>query len=344
METAGAIIIAILALAALIVVHEAGHFAVARLFGMRVKRFSIGFAKPLIEWKPKGSDTVYSIGALPLGGFVQIDGLSPVDEVDPEDRRSYANQPAYARLAMIVAGPAANFLAAVIVFIVLFNVGMPVPVTTPTVGAVIEGRPAAEAELREGDLLLTIDGVSVATWDDMARELRSHPGETITIGLRRGEQAEELTITPEPGSGIIGISPATTLERTGPLQSVGAGFARAGLSTAGMGVMIWRMITGSQSTDGVAGPVGIVGIIFDAWQRGWRDFFALIAQLSLSLCLFNFLPIPALDGGRVVFLAIEAISRRRVNRKIEGYVHAAGFILVIGLVLLVTYRDVLRML
>lgn len=344
METAGAIIIAILALAALIVIHEAGHFAVARLFGMRVKRFSIGFSKPLVEWKPRGSETIYSIGALPLGGFVQVDGLSPVDEVDPDDPHSYANQPAYARLAMIVAGPAANFLAAVGLFVILFNFGMPVPLTTPTIGAVIEGRPAAEAGLLEGDVIVRIDGVAVATWDEMARELRSHQGETITLLVRRGENEQDLQVTPESGSGIIGVAPGTALEHRGPLESVGAGFAQAGRATAGMGVMIGRMFTGSQSTDGVAGPVGIVGIIIDAWQRGWRDFFALIAQLSLSLCLFNFLPIPALDGGRVVFLGIEAISRRRVNRTIEGYVHAAGFVLVIGLVLLVTYRDVLNLL
>jgi regulator of sigma E protease len=344
MQTAGPLIIGVLAVALLILIHEIGHFAVARLFGMRVKRFSIGFFKPLIEWRPRGGETVYSIGAVPLGGYVAIDGLGPEDEVDPEDRRSYANQPAVARLAMIVAGPLANFLAAAVVYVVLFNVGFPAPVSTPHVGGVADGRPARAAGLRPGDLITTVAGEPVETWNEMAREVRRHRGTQIPLDVRRGAETVRLLVTPDPRSGIIGVTPATRLERTRPLESVGAGIATAALSTAGMALLIWHMATGERSTEDVSGPVGIVQIIIDAWREGWRAILALVAQLSISLCIFNFLPIPALDGGRVVFLAIEAVSRRRVNRTVEGYVHAAGFLLLIGLLLLVTYRDILKML
>lgn len=344
MENAGAIIVAILALAALIVIHELGHFLAARLFNMRVKRFSVGFFKPLVEWKPRGSETTYAIGALPLGGYVQVDGLNPAEEVDPDDRRSYANQPGYARLAMIVAGPAANFLSAALVFIVLLNVGLPVPQSTAEIGRTLEGRPAAQSGLRPGDKILSVGDQPVESWHDMANEIRQHPGEDTAVEIERDGETLELTVRPDADSGLIGITPSTQMVRTGPIESVGQGFALAGAHVADLTMMLGRMISGRSSTENVAGPVGIVGFIVEAWHQGWRAFLALLAQLSLSLFLLNFLPIPALDGGRVIFLAVETITRRPVNRKIEGYIHAVGFVLVLGLVLLVTFRDVLHLL
>jgi regulator of sigma E protease len=340
-----AIIVGILCLALLIVIHELGHFVVARLFGMRVLRFSVGFFKPLIEWKPHGSETTYSIGAVPLGGFVQIDGLSPLDEVDPDDRRSYANQPAYAKLAMIVAGPAANFLTAVVLFAVLFAVGMDVPTNQPIIGTADPELPAHAAGLEPGDRLLTIGGTEIETWVEMQQAIQQNKGKATVVSYRRGEEVAEITLTPDPTRGIIGITPQTQLsEPLGPVEAMGQAFVLSGATIGGMASGIWHMITGQHTTAGVAGPVGIIGLIVAALERGWRAFSWLLAQLSLSLCLFNFLPIPALDGGRVTFLAVEAITRRRVNRKIEGYVHAVGLFLVLGLVLLVTFRDVLHML
>jgi regulator of sigma E protease len=340
-----AILVSILCLAVLIVIHEAGHFAAARLFKMRVKRFSIGFFKPLVEWKPRGSETTYALGAVPLGGYVQIDGLGPVDEIDPADKRSYANQPMIAKLSMVMAGPVANFLTAVILFAILYAAGMVVPVDEPVVGSVKPRMVAAVAGLREGDRLRTIAGKAVATWDEMAQEIQRNRGKAVGVVLERGEEVIELTLTPEPGSGLIGIGPATRIaEPLGPLDAVGQAFVLAGATTAAMAVGIWRMVTGQRTTAGVTGPVGIVQMIRDAFEQGWRAFFWLMAQLSISLCLFNFLPIPALDGGRVTFLAVEAVSRRRVNRTVEGYVHAVGLLLVLGLILLVTFRDVLHLL
>lgn len=339
------ILVGIVCLAALIVVHEAGHFGAARLFGMRVTRFSIGFFKPLIEWKPKNGETTYSLGAVPLGGYVQVDGLSPIDEVDPEDKRSYANQPLYAKLTMIAAGPAANFLSAVLFFAILYVAGMELPVDEPLIGAVEPGRVAEKSGLRPGDRLLTIDGHPVKTWGEMAREIQGNRGKSIVVEYRRDNTMNELTLTPEPTRGLIGIGPATRLDDPlGPVEAVGEAFALAGTTTAGMAVGIWSMITGQRTTAGVSGPVGIIQMLVNAIRAGWRSFLWLLAQLSLSLCLFNFLPIPALDGGRIVFLGFEAIARRRANRKVEGYVHAVGLLLVLGLILLVTFRDVLQML
>ena len=340
-----ATLVGILFLAALIVIHEAGHFLVARAFGMRVKKFSIGFMKPIFEWTPRGSETTYSIGALPLGGYVQVDGLSPVDDVDPDDRANYANQPIYAKLAMIVAGPIANFLTAVILFTALFAAGMPVPTEEPFVGRVIEGRVAHEAGLRQGDLILSIGGEPVQGWSDIPEKIQGNRGKATVVRIRRGEEEQDVTLTPDPTSGRIGIAQATRPgEPMNVFSALGRGFTYSAVMTAGLAVMVGRMVTGQRGTEGVAGPVGIVGLLANSLQEGWRSLFSLMAQLSISLCLFNFLPIPALDGGRVTFLAIEGITRRRVSRKIEGYVHAVGLILVLGLVLLVTFRDVLNLL
>ena len=337
------IFVGILCLAALIVIHEAGHFVVARLFGMRVIRFSIGFLKPLVQWRPRGSETTYSIGALPLGGYVQIDGLSPTDEVDPDDRASYANQPAYAKLAMIVAGPLANFLTAVLLFALLFAAGMDRPVDEPLIGALSPGKPAETAGLQPGDRLLAIGDVRVTTWGEMARQIQSHRGETVPLTVRRGDQELRIEVTPDPETGLIGVSPATRrTEPLPPVEALGQAFVTSAVITAGMAVGIWHMVTGRRTTAGVAGPVGIADMLGIAVQMGWRSLFQRLAELSLSLFLFNFLPIPALDGGRITFLVAEAVTRRRINRTVEGYVHAVGLILVLGLLLLVTFRDVLH--
>jgi len=334
-------IVGILGIAALIVIHELGHFVVARLFRMRVKRFSIGFFKPLLEWKPKGSETTYSIGALPLGGYVQIDGLGPTDPVEPGDRGSYANQPAYAKLAMVVAGPAANFVAAVAIFYVLLLAGLPVPNEQPVLGGVVAGLPAARAGLREGDRIVAVDGDEIDTWNALAGRVHASPGKAISIRYRRGRVEREVELVPEQQGriGIIGIEPSTALVRAGPVEAAGRAFAAAGLSTASVAITVYQLATGRVSTDAVAGPIGIVQISVRQLEAGWRSYLSFVAQLSLSLCLLNFLPIPALDGGRVTFMLFEVIARRRANRTIEGYVHAVGFLVILALLGLIVLRE-----
>ncbi len=335
------ILIGILLLAGLIVVHEAGHFIVARLFGMRVKRFSIGFFKPLFEWKPRGSETTYSLGILPLGGYVQVDGLSPVDEVDPDDRRSYANQPIYAKLGMIIAGPAANFLTAVVLFAILYMAGMQVPLDEPLIGSTASGMVAEEAGLQEGDRLLSIGGESITTWREMAEQIQRNRGKAVVVEYQRGETVSELNLTPDANSGRIGINQATRMaDPLGLVDATSQSFILSAGITAGIAISVWHILTLQRTSADVHGPVEIVKLIGSSVRTGWRALTWLLAQLSLSLCLLNFLPIPALDGGRVMFLAVESITRRKINRTVEGYIHAAGFLLLIGLVLLVTFRDI----
>lgn len=331
----------VLGIAALILIHEAGHFLVARAFNMRVKRFSLGFFKPIVEWKPKGSETTYAIGSVPLGGYVQVDGLSPADEVDPEDKRSYANQPAYARFLMVLAGPAANFFAAVIFFYVLFIAGIPVAVDTPEIGQVTPGEPAAAAGIEPGDLVLGVDDDEVSTWDEMAAHIHGSPGKALRLRLRRGGEERVVEVTPadQGGLGLVGITPATRLETRGPGEAVGGAFLLAAASSAGMLVGLWRIASCQSSSASVAGPVGIVQMSAGWFRAGWRSYMMFLAQISLSLFLFNFLPLPALDGGRMTFLVAELVTRRRVGRVFEGYVHFAGFVLLVGLLLLITLRD-----
>jgi len=334
-------VVGIVGIAALIFIHEAGHFLVARAFGMRVKRFSLGFFKPIVEWKPKGGETTYCIGSVPLGGYVQVDGLSPADEVEEGDRGSYANQPAYAKIAMVLAGPAANFFTAVILFAVLFMAGIPVANDSTVIGAVSAGQPAEAAGIETGDRVLAIDGDEVSTWDQMAERIHKSPGKALALRIRRGEQEREMSVTPgdHDGTGLIGIAPSTDLEQRGPAEAVGAAFILAGGTSLGMLAALWRMVSCQSSTAGVAGPVGIVRMSADWLRAGWRAYLMFMSQISLSLFLFNFLPLPALDGGRMVFLFAEVITRRRVSRNIEGYVHAVGLILLLALLAVITLRD-----
>ncbi len=340
-------LVGILGIAALIVIHEAGHFFVARAFGMRVRRFSLGFFKPLVEWKPKGSETTYAIGSVPLGGYVQVDGLSPADEVDPDDRRSYANQPAYARFLMILAGPVSNFLAAVFFFFVLFLAGFPAPAETTEIGSVTSSGPADAAGIEPGDRVLSVDGEAVATWAEMAAHIHGSPGKALGLRIRRGEAEREVTVTPEDhgGLGLIGIAPSNTvLPPKGLVEAAGGALLLAAGSSVGMLVGLWRITSCQSSAASVAGPVGIVQMSADWVRAGWRAYLLFLAQISLSLFLFNFLPLPALDGGRMTFLVAELVTRRRAGRVLEGYVHFAGFVLLVGLLLLITVRDCGRLL
>lgn len=361
-------IVGALALALLMVVHEGGHFFMARAFGMRVTKFSIGFGPTFFKIVPKDGyywftsaagrvqlrmwkhdperhgPTIYQVGMIPFLAYVQIAGMNPLEEVDDTDKGSYVNASVLGRILTIFAGPLANYLFASVLFFGSFFFGGRQELASEVV--VLDGRPAAAATMKSGDKVVEIDGVAVSTWDKMAENISRHPGQKITVIVERGGQRLPLTVTPdnENGKGKIGVttnaiphrvpvSPreATKLAVTEPARVV---------VTSLVGIGQWA--TGKAQGE-LSGPARIVKETAKAAKSGWVDLLELLGVLSAYLAAFNLLPIPALDGARLMFLGYEATTRRRPNARVEANVHAIGLVMMIGLMLYVTFVNDLRL-
>lgn len=347
MTQALAIAAAILAVSLLIVVHEAGHFLAARRFGMRVERFSVGFGPVLLSFRRGGTE--FAISALPLGGYVKIAGMGPGEAEDRTDRGLFSNQAAWRRFLVILAGPAMNYVTAILIaWALLASVGLRTPDPGTALGAPVPGMPAEAAGLRPGDRVVAVAGKPVATWEALVEELQRHPGEEIVLEVVRGEGAGAarlaLPITPveDGGVGRIGVERGSSLVRVGAGTAALEAFRRTNAAAAGQLAAFGSLFTKKQR---VEGPVGIARQLVQGARAGLEPFLGLVWIISIVLAILNLLPVPALDGGRLVFLGYEIVARRRVNEKVESYVHLAGFLLLLGLILAVTiFGDLPRLL
>jgi regulator of sigma E protease len=335
------IVLAIVALGLLIVLHEGGHFVVARLCGMRVERFSIGFGPTLIGFKWR--ETTFQIAPIPLGGFVQITGLNPNEEFDRNDPNVYPNRPRWMRLCTIVAGPAANYLTAVVLmFVVLVGYGL--PSKTQRIIEPKPGKPAAAAGLMANDVLVSANGHPVSADSPISDVIRAGAGAPVAVEVLRNGKTMTFSVKPElkeSGAYQIGIEIGPIDQRT-PV-SVPTAIKEAVVSpyytSVGILVSLTDMIRGRVQAD-LEGPIGITKKIAKAADHGAVDFLAIIIALSVYLGLFNLLPLPALDGGRALFLAIESVTRKRVNPRVEAAVHTAGFVLLLGVLVIVSFKDI----
>jgi len=335
------IAIAIFGLALLIVLHEGGHFLVARLCGMKVERFSIGFGSPLFSFKR--GDTIYQIAPVPLGGFVQITGLNPHEEFDHNDPYVYPNRPRWMRLAVLVAGPGANYLTAVVFALVVFLGFGKMTGSTNVVEEVLPNSPAQAAGLKSGDVLMTVNGKELNAGYPIRTAVLAAKGAPVTIALRRAGKIETVTVTPklnpERGEYLIGIQPGA-LRQPVPIGEALKEAALVPVVTSGEILKgIYEMITGRQKAS-LQGPVGIARHMAQAADRGFLDFIHLMTMLSVYLGLFNLLPLPALDGGRALFLGIGALRSKEVNAKTEAFVHMVGLVVLLGVFVIVTFKDI----
>ncbi len=339
-------LVVVAAFGLLVVVHELGHFLAARACGMRVERFSVGFGPVIL--RRRSGDTEWVISAFPFGGYVRIAGMAPGED-DPSDDRLFSSQPAWRRFLVILAGPAMNYLAAIAVaWGLVASIGLPAPDPAPRVGALVEGMPAAVAGLRTGDEILAVAGVPVGSWKTLVAELQRHPGERIVLEVARGGASPiAIPITPRDDGGVgrVGFAQAATLVRAGPAGALAEGFERTNRNAASQLAAFASLFKKRPSAEGAVGPAGIVQQLMIAAREGAGRFLGFVWTISVVLAILNLLPVPALDGGRLVFLGYEIVSRRRVNEKVESYVHLAGFVLLVGLILAVTiFGDLPRLL
>lgn len=334
-------LLAILGLAVLMVVHESGHHFVARAFGLRVLRFSIGFGPTIWKHQPRGSDTVYQVALIPFLAYVQVAGMNPFEENDPEDKGSYANASLTARIATVFAGPLANYLFASVLFFAAF-ISLGKPVAVSTVVRVMDGSAASVGEMQNDDKVVKIGDTAIKNFEEMRKVILQNPSKELRIDVLRDERVVSLKITPRPegenGGGVIGVRPQRTFEPMGFQEAAVESLAKPALVVQGLVVGLGRMITGREKPD-VSGPVGIVKYGADMVDSGTYDLLLFFGMLSAYLGGFNLLPVPALDGGRLMFLGYEAVARRKPNAKIEAQIHALGLIMFLALIAVVTLQD-----
>lgn len=360
-------IIFILILSVLVLVHELGHFAVAKFFKIKVEEF--GFGLPPRIFSIKKGETVYSINWLPIGGFVKLygedeagSGKLKIDKSKSKFKdlgRAFFARPAWQRAAVIIAGVAMNFVLAVVIISYLFSaVGVAIPGNKVLIAQVVKNSPADKAGLLAGDTVLAVNNQSVKGPNNLISQTKNHLGETITLKIQRknskqNTEVKEIRITPRKTypktEGPMGVSISQNIEVKkypwykapflGTLEALGQSW----LIISGLGMILYQLLFFGVAPGGVAGPVGIAQLTGQFVQVGTYAVLSFVALLSLNLAILNILPFPALDGGRLFFILIELLTGKKVNQRFEGYAHAIGMAILLGLIALVTLHDIFRL-
>ena len=329
----------------LVLAHEFGHFVAARRVGIGVKEFSIGFGPRLGGWSR--GETTYSVRLFPLGGYTVMVGAEP-DE--PVTEKSYNVKSVGQRALAIASGPLMNFVLTVVLFATMFAVfGLPVKadLSSTAIGQVIPGYPAERAGVQSGDVLVSVDGQALTDWSSLDKAIAGSLGQEVTLVLRRGQETVTVKVTPAqdpevPTEGVIGVTPPLIYTRVGLGRAIVEGFTETWrVLVAWLGALV-GFITRKVPLD-LAGPIMTVRFIGSTAKSGLANLMYLAGFLSLNIGLFNLLPLPALDGGRLTFLAYEGITGRRPDPHRESLIHFIGFAALILLMILVTYRDILRL-
>lgn len=344
------ILLAIASLGFLIVVHEGGHYFVARWCQMRIERFSVGFGPAILKRTSKKTGTTFQLAPIPFGGFVEIRGMNIAEDVDPDDTHAYPNRPAWQRFVTIFAGPATNYLSAIVLAFFLFTChGERSEQKWYGVDEVLPGYDAV-GKLVPGDRILQVDDVKVyanGAGKGLTELITDKKGAAIRLTVQREGKVLEVPVTPKPGKGDDG-NPIFLL---GIKKSLQWNTVEVGVLTAAKDAVIfpieqtkliannfYQIVFGNEKAD-PGGPKRIVDEFTKAFKAGFVPGIELLMVLSVYLGLFNLFPLPALDGGRLVFLSYELITRRRANPKIEATVHMAGIMVLMVVMVLVTLRD-----
>ncbi len=316
-----------------VVIHEGGHFSVAKLVGIKVNEFAIGMGPKLFQ-KTKG-ETTYTLRALPIGGYVKMEG----EDEESDDPRGFSKVSVWSRIAVVSAGAIMNFVLAIVVLsIVAFAMGHP----TTTIDKVLAGSPAMEYGVKSGDKIVSIDGVEIKDWNQIVDTINSSDtSKELSINVNRDGTIIPLQVKPmlEDERVVIGIVPESEKSF---IKSIGSGFKDTWYFLKLMFNFIGMLFQGQVSTNDLAGPVGVINVIGDQAKLGFINLLYILGFISVNLGFFNLLPIPALDGSRIVFLLVEALRGKPVDPKKEGFIHLIGFVFLISLMLLVTYKDLIR--
>mgnify|MGYP004465995425 FL=1 len=346
------VLLAILLLGILIMVHEFGHFAVARLCGIAVKEFSLGFGPVIWQHKSKKSDTTFSIRPIPMGGYCMFYGDTDDDPngSTKDDPRNYNKAPVWKRMLSVLAGPGMNFVLAFVVAIALMGVYGAVA-TTPVVQEVEAGMPAAEAGLQAGDIFVRVNQTEVenGTVQDVSNAIGADASSApVEITVLRDGQKQTFTVTPQYDSELeryrVGVTIAQGYEKMPASSILPSAWSLCKQASVAIVESLGKLFTTGEGLNDAAGPVGVVSLVAQQTQQGGLEIYLyLLVIISINLGLMNLIPIPGLDGSRLIFMLIEAIRRKPVNQKIEAGVHLCGYVLLFGIMIFFTFKDVLRL-
>ena len=341
----------LIVLGALVIVHEFGHFIVAKKVGVRVEKFSIGFGPKICSVK-KG-DTEYLVSAIPLGGYIKMSGDEPGEALTGQ-KWEFLSRSVFDRFKIIVAGPVLNYILAFMIFSVIFMFGS--PTMTTEVGSLLKDYPAEAQGIKAGDKILSVDGKSVRYWEDMTEIMHRHVEGPMVLSIKRGSQVLEMKIAPtirkmkdifgkETTIALIGIGPSQSIEKVkyGFFASIGMGFNKLIQLTALTYKALWSILIGRMSLkESMTGPIGIFMITTQAAKMGLIYLINLMGILSASLAIFNILPFPVLDGGHILFLAIEKARGKPLSLKAQEAVMNVGISLLILFTVFVFYSDIMK--
>lgn len=342
MSTLVTILIAVLVFGAIVLIHEAGHFTVAKLCKIKVNEFSIGMGPKIIS--KKLGETAYSIRLLPIGGFVSMEG----EDVESSDEGAFCKKPVYQRIAVVVAGALMNILLGFAVIVVAASTGS--KLLTRTVGGFkLDNAPSMVSGLMEGDEIININGRHIFTDSDIKYELLNDADGVFTMVVKRnGEKLSidniKFQITKNEDGTQSLLFDFYVNDEAKTVLNVLDYSVRETLSTARLVyISLFDLIMGKYGVNDLSGPVGVVGAIGKASRYGLSTLLYFISLITINIGIFNLLPLPALDGGRLVFLLIEAVRRKPINPKYEGMVHAIGLALLMLLMLVVSAGDIIKL-
>ncbi len=349
MKTAIAVIIVF---GLMVMIHEWGHFIVARRSGIKVLEFAFGIGPKIFGIQ--GKETLYSVRIFPLGGFCRFLSAEELEEEDAAHReellgRSFESKALWRKMAVIAAGPVMNFVLGAVLFIIVFAwFGVPTAGNENIVGGVIAGKPAAQAGIEAGDRIIAVNGVLTNDWAAVTEQIHSKSNEKVMFQIEKAgtKQTVTLEIIPEfdqqSGRGLIGITPQVYNQRVSVLKSAQYGLQQTIEFTRVIIAYIIQMITGQAPVE-LSGPVAVAQVIGEGARQGLSNLLSLTGILSIQFGILNLLPIPALDGGQLVVLAYEGIRRRPMNPEKKGWIQLTGFALLMALMIAVTYKDIVNL-
>lgn len=321
--------------------HELGHFIAARRVGVKVNEFAFGMGPAI--WKKQGPETLYSIRLFPVGGFCAMEG----EDEESNEPRAFGNKKPWQKIVVLAAGSFMNIICAIVIMSLVIGI---MGFTTTVVGQVTEDLPAKAAGILEGDKLLKIDDTEIEQWTDVSKALQASGGEEVVVTLERDKQVETVSVVPQltegvdaqgnPAQGyVLGV---TCKISHNPFMAVVDGAQSTWNMTKMMFSALGQLFTGEAGVDELSGPVGMINMVSQTTEYGFWYYGFLTALICVNLAIINLLPLPALDGGRIIFVIYTMITGKTVSEKVEGAIHMVGMALLLALMVFVTMNDITR--
>lgn len=329
------VLAALLVLSIFVTVHELGHFIVGRLLKFKITGFSVGMG-PVLFGKEKNG-TLYAIRAFPIGGMCQFYG----EDSETGTKEGFNDHPVWKRFLVVLAGPVMNLLLAVVLSVVVLSA---YGNYMPQIADIMEETPAAASALRQDDIITAVDGTSVTFYTEVFDMITDCRGDSIHLTVLRDGESDQVTVSgiynEEKESNFLGVSIAPVKLRYSFPKAMAGAFSYVGSVIRQTFRFFGTLLSGKAQSGDVAGPVGTIAVISEAVRYGFEAILQLSILINISLGIMNLLPIPALDGGRILFYVVEAVTGKPIDRNKEGLIHLIGFILLIALIIFLTYNDI----